>query len=184
MVFAVLEANQVRFTGPNTWRPESLPEPTGGRAASRGEALFSMLFSVTFVLWWAGLVELPALDTRAEAMLDFAPAAIWARMYLPILACSVAGIGLAYADLVRPWRTRLVSTLRAMADAASFVVAIVLLRAGHWVEVTGTRPELFKFDYWINWSIGASLAIVAGVLAFEALREVRRVMNARRGVVA
>ena len=186
IVFAVLESQRVRFTALDQWDPSGLPEPSIGRAVPRSESLFGLVFGITIILWWTDLLRVPVFvlgDTEA----DLAAAPIWASVYLPILVSMVATVATSFVDLVRPWRSTFFSLVRIAIDAGNTVLVIVILRAGHWVDVTGTTADsarLAQLDLWVNRIVQWSLMAAFAGCVFGVLVEIRNVMKARRETVA
>jgi len=176
IVFAVLEHQRVRITALDNWQPSTLPEPQDGRPVPRGESLFALIANITFLFFWTGLIGLPAIAELGAMPVRFAAEPIWSVLYFPILLSVAVTIALSLADLLRPWRTRLVSGARIVNALAFAGIVIALLRARHWVGVSA-EPEfadrVARADYWINTSIGWTLIVVLAVTLFELIYELR-----------
>ena len=85
---------------------------------------------------------------------------IWAAVFLPVLISLLLTVATSFVDLVRPWRTTFFSMLRVAIDVGNGLIAVAVLRAGHWVEVFGDpqhAEQLTRADYWINQGIKWSL---------------------------
>ena len=63
---------------------------------------------------------------------------------------------------------------------------MVVLRAGHWVQVIGDpqyADQLARADYWINQGIKWSLVTMIVICLFDALHEIWNAVKARREAV-
>ena len=135
IVFTVLESQRVRITTLDKWDPSWLPEPHEGRAVPRSETLIGLIFTTTFLLWWTDLLRAPQLIDYGGEPVRFIADPIWAAVFLPVLISLLLTVATAFVDLVRPWRTTFFSMLRVAIDAGSGLIAVAVLRAGHWVQV-------------------------------------------------
>jgi hypothetical protein len=182
IVFAVLDHEKVRINVLDNWNPSRLPEPTGGRVIPRSETVLGLVFTLTFLVWWIGLIRMPELVLRPGEGIEFAPAAIWTMLYVPILVCAVAGVCVSLIDLVRPWRTLAVSILDMSINAASLVILIVALAADQYVIVSGPGVYAGSIDraYWVNQIVEWCLMIVAAITVFDLGSELWRVRKSRR----
>lgn len=187
IVFAILEREQVRFTALDRWNPAALPEPGHGRAVPRSESVFDLIVSLTMLVWWVDLVQLPSLMHDDGAPVRFIPAPIWGQVFYPFLAALVAGIGLSLIDTIRPWRSTLVSALALTVNAVQIVIVAVILRAGHWVTMAAV-PQVSEqantAELWANRSIHVALLVAATILIADTLHELWRMVKARREAVA
>ena len=76
--------------------------------------------------------------------------------------------------------------MRVGIDVGSGLIAVAVLRAGHWVQVVGDpqhADRLARADYWINQGIKWSLLTIIVVCLFEALNEIWHTVKARREAV-
>lgn len=186
IVFTVLESQRVRITTLDKWDPSWLPEPHQGRAVSRTETLFNLIFTTTFLLWWADVLRAPQLIDYGGDPVRFVADPIWAAVFLPVLISLLLTVASSFVDLIRPWRTTFFSMLRVMIDVGSGLIAVAVLRAGHWVQVLGApelADKLARADYWINQGIKWSLLTIIVICAFDALHEIWNAMKARREAV-
>jgi hypothetical protein len=185
IVFAILEHQRVRITTLDHWTPTSLPQPQDGRPVPRGESLFALIANITFLFLWTGLISLPAVAEFGAMSVRFEPAPVWTMVYFPIMLSVLVTIGVSLADLLRPWRTRLVSRVRITNALAFAGIVIALLRARHWVTIAADpafADRAARTDYWVNTSIGWTLIVVLGVTLFELIYELRTLPE--RGEVA
>ena len=186
IVFTVLESQRVRITTLDTWDPSWLPEPHEGRAVPRSETLIGLIFTTTFLLWWTDLLRAPQLIDYGGDPVRFVADPIWAAVFLPVLISLLLTVTTSFVDLMRPWRTTFFSMLRIAVDVGSGLIAVAVLRAGHWVQVVGDpqyADRLVRADYWINQGIKWSLLTIIVICMFEALHEMWNTMKARREAV-
>jgi hypothetical protein len=182
IVFAILDHEKLRITVLDAWKPENLPEPKAGRPIARSETVLGLIFALTFLIWWIGLVRLPDLSFYAGDSVRFEAAPIWRALYYPILASLIAGIGVYLIDLVRPWRTLTVSAVDLAINLANVVIIAMILRAGHYVEVLGSPDQgarLAPASYWINTIINLVFLTVGAATIFEVLNEIWKMTKAR-----
>lgn len=183
IVFAILERQRVRITALDNWQPSQLPAPQDGRAVSRGESLFSLITTITFVFFWTGLIQLPAGAELGGGTVRFVADPVWAGAYYPIMMSVIVTIATSFVDLMRPWRTTVFSLVR-IANAFAFVgITAMILRARHWITIVTESADVERVarsDHWINVSIEWTLiAVMAGTL-FEALSELWQWFSSRR----
>jgi hypothetical protein len=181
IVFAILDHEKVRINVLDHWSPAKLPEPTEGRIIPRAETIIGLVFTLTFLVWWIGLVRVPELVLRPGDGVEFAPAPIWTTLYLPILVCAIAGAGVYFIDLVRPWRTVTVSIVDMIVNAASIVILVAILRADQYVIVSGPGVLAGNIDraYWVNQVVEWSLMVVTAIAIFDLCYELWRVRKTR-----
>ncbi len=184
IVFAVLESQRVRITALDNWKPAALPEPQDGRAVPRGESLFSLITSITFLMLWTDVIRMAQLVEMGTTPVRLVPDPVWATVYFPILLSLLVTIAASFVDLMRPWRTLLFSVTRIANALAVIAIVAIVLRARHWVSVVADAAfadQAARADHWLNATIEWSLIIVAGITLFEAVREIWQVYRSRRG---
>lgn len=179
-VFAVLEHQRVRITALDRWEPASLPVTGNRRAVPRTETVISLVFSLTMLMWWTELIRLPDIFKFSVGSIRFVAAPIWTSMFVPVLITVLASVALTFVDLVRPWRTLPVSVARIAVSLGSAGIVAVIVRAGHWVDISRDPPGAGTIVRdWMNPTIEWSLIIAAGIMLIEAFLEVRAVLRAR-----
>lgn len=185
IVFAILDHEKVRITLFDKWNPATLPEPSGERHVPRAETIFGLVFTLTFLTWWIGLVRIPEYFFEPHAGLRFAPAPIWATLYVPILLTAIAGAAVHVIDLVRPWRSVTVSVIDMTINAVNVAILAMILNAGEYVLVSGTGVTAEGFDraLWVNRSVAIGLGFIAVVIIFDICHELWRLRRARRTMV-
>ncbi|MET4685371.1 HAAS signaling domain-containing protein [Brevundimonas faecalis] len=133
-----------------------------GKRAGRetpGDALWSLIAGVVFILWWIGVLHVPGLDhfglRSGDMTVTAAP--IWTVLFAPILAWVVAGTAADAMSLIQPRAVRL---------QAFFKIPVAM--GGLWIGWS-----LFMAGHWFTLSQGGRTALVEGGLtnvSFEALR--------------
>jgi len=141
-------------TAKATWTPRARAKSWPG-----GDHLFSLLATGLFLLWWVGLIHLPALGQLAlrgeDATVTGAP--IWTTLFLPILTYGLIRMSIDLDGLFRPHAVR----MRAVGEAA-------LAAAGLWLTWT-----IFQAGHWFTLEQGGQTARIAGdwlMLDFHRLR--------------
>lgn len=183
VVFAILEGQHVRITALDHWQPAQLPGPRDGRAVARGESLFSLITTITFLMLWTDLIRLPAIVEWGDDPVRFVPNPVWTSLYLPILLSVLVTIATSFVDLMRPWRTPFFSILR-IANALAFAgIVVVALRARHWITVAADAAladRAARADYWMNLSIEWTLIAIMAIALFEASYEFWQLFKSRQ----
>lgn len=131
------------MTGSDKAKAEWLPKGArvwGLRAETprAAEALWSLIASAVFILWWIGAINftgLAAFSLRGgEVSVTAAP--IWSLLFAPILAWVVAGMAVDGITLWRPGAGRLRAFLKIPVAAAGLWIGWRLFEAGHWATLT------------------------------------------------
>ena len=185
LVFAVLEREQVRFTALDKWDPSWLPAATSGRPVPRGESVAGLVFGLTFLVWWVGLIHAPEITSWGGAPVRFVAAAIWSTIYYPILFSLLASIAIYIVDLVRPWRTITVSLIDLALGIYNVVIVGIVLRAGHFVEVIGDpshADRLTRANSFINASVEWTFVVLGAVFILDMLYEIWVMTHAAKSV--
>lgn len=183
IVFAVLENQRVRITALDNWDPARLPAPQDGRAIPRTDTIFSLVFTIAFVMVWTDLVRLPDVASYNGMPIRFTADAVWASIYVPVLITMLVSIATSFVDLMRPWRTRLFSAIQIANNLFAIGILAVTLRAGHWATITAppeAADQAARAERWINVSIEWTLVIIAAVTAFEIAWELWQLSKSRR----
>lgn len=84
---------------------------------------------------------------------------------------------------MRPWRTRLFSTILVMNNLVALGLLAVVWRAGHWMTVLTSAEfadQAARADRWINLSLELTVLIIGGITLFETLRELGQMFTGRR----
>ena len=183
LVFAILEHEQSRISLFDNWNPAKLPEPSQGRAVPRSESLLGLVFALTFLVWWTGLVRVPDFLVWGDDPVRVVPAPIWGQLYYPILLALVSSIAIYLIDLVRPWRTLTISIVDISIGLLHVAIVVVVLRAWHLVDVTGApqhADQLARFSYLLNNTVRGVFMAIGLVASFDILYEVWKMLGSRR----
>lgn len=184
IVFFVLDHEKVRITALDNWNPTSLPEPSQVRFVPRSETVFGLVFTLTFITWWIGIVRVPDYFWQPNDDLRLALAPIWTTFYLPILVTAIIGAGVHLIDLVRPWRSARVAIVEVLNNTAVVVILAMILRAGEYVVVSGSGVNADNIDraYWLNRLVGWGLSSTMVVIIIVTGVQLWRLLRARRAV--
>ena len=151
----------------------------------RGESVAGLVFGLTFLLWWLGLIHVPQITSWGGQPVRFVSAAIWTTMFYPILISLLASIAIYLVDLVRPWRSITVSLIDLAIGVYNVVIVAMVLRAGHFVEVIGDPRHadvLTRADSFINASVEWTFIVLGAVFILDMLYEVWLMTHASKSV--
>jgi hypothetical protein len=182
VVFAVLEHERVRITALDNWNPAKLPNPSTERIIPRSETLPGLIAMLTFLVWWAGLIRLPSFTEYSGVAVKLVAAPVWSQIYWPVLISLIAGIAVALIDLMRPWRSLVVSVVDIAINLFNVTVIVFIIRAGHYVDVIGDAPnadKLTRADYWMNASISWTFMVLGAVVLLDVLYEIWQITHKR-----
>jgi hypothetical protein len=182
IVFAILESAHVRLTALDNWDPLRLPAATEGREVPRSESALGLVFGFTFLIWWLDWIRVPQFISYEGAPVSFTLAPVWNQMYLPIMISLVAWIAILLVDLVRPWRSLAVSVADIGLNMFNLGVVAVVLRAGHFVDVSGA-PEfanrLLRAETLLNNIVTGTFIVIGLLSVYELLYEVWKIRKLR-----
>lgn len=183
IVFALIDRQHVRINVLDNWNPATLPEPSDGRAIPRSESVVGLVITLTLAIWWMGLTPLPAFTVYSSDDVRFVGAPIWEELHPGIAFSLLAAAALHLIDLVRPWRTAVVSAFDIAISLFNLLLITLLVRAGHYVDVLGGNVDadkLTRSSEWFNRIAGWSLMIVGAGIAVHMLWEVWLLVKSRR----
>lgn len=182
IVFAILEHERVRITALDRWDPKQLPRQPEVRTVPRSESLISLVVTLTFVVWWIGVVRGPDSIRYSGESVQVTGASIWLDLYWPILLVAAGSAMVCLLDLVRPWRSAPVSVVKIVVGLAQIAVVVMLFRAGTWVEVSADATgavQAARVAFVLNNTVRICLAGIATVAGWEILREAWLMVKAR-----
>jgi hypothetical protein len=183
IVFAILEHEKTRISLFENWNPAKLPEPQSGRMVPRSESVMGLVFSLTFLVWWTGLLRVPDFAFIDSRPVTFVPSPIWATLFYPILLLLLSSIVIYLIDLVRPWRTLTISAIDIVIGLLHIAVVVVILRAWHVVDVVGDPQHVAQIErvsYVANNTIRGVFIAIGLVASFDILYEVWKMVGGRR----
>ncbi len=143
VVFAALERTGAGARILTAWRPaRDLPNLQAPRRRQRPiDHVAGIVVQGVFLLWWLGVLPIgwqPFIAPHPGQTLHFAFAPVWQSLYWPIAGLSLLIMLVHAAKLLGRASPRAVYGLDMLMQAGVLAVAGVLLRAGHWVIVTGS----------------------------------------------
>ena len=182
IVFAILEHERVRLNVLDSWNPKRLPNPDDVREVPRSESVVGLIFALTFLIWWTGLIRVPDLIFFNSEPARIVPGPMWAALHLPILISLLASIAIYTIDMVRPWRSTAVSLVDIGIGLANLGIITMILRANNYVQVQAAAEHVAnaaRAEYYINNSIMVTFAVIGIITAWDVLCEIWRVVKAR-----
>ena len=184
IVFAILEHEQVRIKALDNWDPTRLPAGTDVREVPRSETVIGLVISLTFLVWWVGLVRVPEIVFVDGDAVRFTPAPLWAQLYYPILASGVAAVIIYLIDLVRPWRTVPVTVADIVLGLVNVAIIVFLLRYdGPYVNLAADpqfSERVATVTKWVNVSIVWTVAAIGVVTIWDVLSQLWELTKSRR----
>lgn len=183
IVFAILDHEQVRINPLANWDPRRLPTGNDTHAVPRSETVIGLVFSLTFLVWWVGLVRVPEIVFVDGDPVRFVPGPIWARLYYPILAVLLASVVIYLIDLVRPWRTLAVTAADIVLGLAHIAIVVVVLRNGPYLSVTADpqfADQAVRVTTWANVAVTWTFAVIGVVAIWDLLDQLWKLTKSRR----
>lgn len=184
-VFYALEQQRVRITTLDNWDPGTLPDFRDGRTIPRSESVGALVFSVAFLMWWTGLVRVPDLSTVAglNGPVTLVAGPIWDTIYLPVLVLVIVQMAISVVDIVRPWRTIMVSAIDIGINALNAILLIwVVQQRPQFFGVSGDPAQadnLIRLARFINGGLTWGLVVVAAVILLDILYEIWQMTHPR-----
>jgi hypothetical protein len=180
VVFAIMEHYPVKFKAFEEWDPRRLPRipksTAGSRGTPRATAIFelaaSLIAATLFVAWFRTTFDLGGIRITLTP--------IWRSIYWPSLLVILSGVPKGWVSLMWPERTRLRFGFRVAINAATLILAAILLNAGTWVELTGLgfpAPDIAEAAKWTNFGIKISLIMAAVIAIGDAIPEGMRLFK-------
>ena len=182
-VFYVLERERVRITALDHWDPRRLPAYSNGRSLPRSETIPGLVVTVLALLWWVGLVRLPYFAWHQGEPVQFVATSIWTVVYVPVLLIMIASVIVSVIDVIRPWRTPLMSAIDVAVNASGVVLLVYVLRdRPQFVEVVGSAVNadtVTRIARMVNFSLTWVFVVLTAVLVLDILYEVWMVARSR-----
>jgi hypothetical protein len=171
--FAIAERS--RFL--ERWSPRKLPAERDPNRIPRSESIGDLVGNLVFALWWVGMLRLPSI-----APVQATPAPIWSELHWPVLLLALVAVAMAAINIVRPWWTRLRSSLSLGIDLADLILISALLAAGRWVEIAvpnAPADKIAVLERWANLSIAVTLGAIGVAMIVGIVRGIRRLRRPR-----
>ena len=166
------------------WKPEQLPDLGDFQTKSKSawESMFEVAVGAGFILWWAGLIQVPLVYNNVKG-LTLIPDPIWMALWAPILALMIARLVGNLVQWLRPrWKAaRAVLSVGTAAGALALLAS--LYRAGHWLTaVSTTMPaaKVAEIDRSTNLGVHYALIVIGVIWIFQCGQELWRLYAGRR----
>ncbi|WP_109807879.1 hypothetical protein [Sphingosinithalassobacter portus] len=175
LLFALIEHTGLLGKYLARWQPDKLPKIAIKPPRKRQlNPFFAIAFSIGFLLWWSGLIDIDPLRTAGS---DYAMhgTAVWQRLHMPIFALVSAGLILHLVTLLRP-QARLVRAALLIAIAAgTILIAATLHQAGSLIALTpltaNGAAHLAEAQSGINEGLNAATLGIGILAAFRCVIE-------------
>jgi hypothetical protein len=192
IVFALIDAK----AGPETiaqarrdhaslferWDPRSLPAvPRHPRTVPLWIVALDLVGAVLLLAWWVAIPSRPWLMFGPGAAF-LAPGPGLLAAYVPVTVAAVLVVAIRLFGL---WRPDLRKTLGVVCNLVSLIgLAVLFGNGGPYVIASPELPasaELGRAMPWIDRSFAIGFVIAAAIMAYEAVRDGRRLVLGRRG---
>ncbi len=182
MIFALLDHYHGTVKGLDTWDPRKLPRvPFQPDTSARWDQLAGFIFGMlAAVVWVYFLSRRTGFSFPGGPVISLTP--IWAYVYWPILALTVAGAAADLVGFLHPGWSSIRSRVRIAIDACMLVLVATLFTSGNWVRIAASTLQsanLSQLMTWINASIQITLALAAVIIIGDAALEIRRILRLR-----
>jgi hypothetical protein len=180
LIFAILERKGFPEEHLRNWTPAQLPDPLD-KPKSQWESAVEVGLGIAFLLWWTGVVTIPAIVVGDVVRIAAAP--IWQDFYWPIVTIVAVQLAVNVMEWVRPrWKTAK-SILTIGLCAATLAIVAGVYRAGSWVVVAPTArtnaEQAAKLTESVDLALQIALAVVALLMVFQALGEAWKLVRSR-----
>jgi hypothetical protein len=142
LVFAILERAQRKSHFLEEWNPRKLPPVNNPNLISRFNSIVELAANMIFCLWWTANMFTGVVLNQVNLRIALAPVP-WRYFFWGFLLISFVNIGLAVANLARPYWTAPRAAIRLVSDMAGSVFFCWLLKANILAELSGASipPE-------------------------------------------
>jgi hypothetical protein len=181
VVFALADRYHTKWI--DQWNPRKLPRVAAPSQQMEWYNHFAgFAFGIAAVIFWGVMMwHRSAFVVGAGLRISAAP--IWGQMYWAILALTAArALVDLYAFVRRAW-TRGQSYLWLVLDVAGMAMALLLLRAGNWVDIVAPDGAA-KMASVVNGAIQIGLVFAAIVPLYDVVKQVRRLYHGKHGQAA
>jgi len=177
LVFALVERQR---PAAHEWDPRRLPPVRGAKPTPRYVALVEFFTAVV-----VGLIFVVSFQTNFELNgMRIALSPAFRLMYWPTLFVLLSGIPVGAVSFFLPAAVRLRSAIRLAANLLTLGVVGVLLSWGSWVEISAPMfraADVAEAERWTNFGILVTLLIIAIVVLFEAIGDLRKLLDRSGG---
>jgi hypothetical protein len=142
LIFAILERVQLKNHFLEEWDPRKLPPVNNPNVISRFNSIVELAANFFFCVWWTGHMSSGVVLNQVNLRIALAPAP-WRYFFWGFLLIAFVNIGLAIANLARPYWTAGRAAIRLVSDMAGSVFFCWLLKANILAELSGASipPE-------------------------------------------
>lgn len=183
LIFAILERTGWLTKHLQRWRPEQLPDLKDLRLKPKSlwETCFEAAMSLAFLLWWTGVIHLPA-AMRPGMAVEFAP--VWTQLWWPIFAIVAGRLLLNLIQLARPrWRS-LQALIATATTVAALAVLATLYHAGRLVTFLSDEMnpiKLARTQESLDMAIHIGLIATGAIWTIQWATEMWKLWRMRRG---
>ena len=174
IIAAVLQHQNVSLKFLNDWNPRDLPKRLRRpifRPQSRIDHVGGVVTQTVFILWWTGVINVAVpyvtyIPLKVGQRLDLARAPIWDVLFWPVVGFTLIGLVLNLLKLAGKADRSSVHGLDLVRDVVALVIALIALRASHWIEVSGVgipAQTLAEIAHGVN--IGLQVALIVAAVA-------------------
>jgi hypothetical protein len=175
--FAILQRYFPRLRLFSHWRARDLPAVGRTRRAAWFDDVAGMVANVLFLLVWTQAIDVSGMFAFGPNHLHFGLAPVWQDLYWPFIALALAGIVVHGFRLVQNANSRLATILDLVLQGGIVTTAILALRAGHWIVVSGqgiAEGGIEQLESGVNMASQVGLAVVVCIALFRAGYELWR----------
>ena len=142
--FALMERSGLKVNLAEHWDPLSLRDRHKYLAVDRRDLTTSIICEFVLLLWWIGVLVLPAQVSWAEASLTVARSPAWSVVFWPVIVL-LAGSGVLSSVMmwIGYWGSRTI-TLRLIIETAAAPILVYLIRAPELVVLETTGEMAFE----------------------------------------
>ena len=120
------------------WQPRNLPS-AGVKLKSRFDAVVEAGMALIFLFWWFGILHFQSW-VPLPGSVSLHLASIFAMLFWPIAAYAVIEFLVSLLAVVARSRVKTHAVASIARYAVGIIIFTLLLRAGHWIIVTGDLP--------------------------------------------
>ena len=178
LIFAVFQFTEARTHFLENWNPRELPPVRDPYRISRANSVAELVAGLVFVLWWMAYASSPVLFDGPAFKLALNP--VWMYYFWGYLAVSLFNIGLAIANLRRPYWSTLRASCRLASDLAGgalfcWLVKVDILASIYIANMTPGQTLVLKkaIQVWMGISFPIAVIIVAIIAVVDLFRIVR-----------
>jgi hypothetical protein len=179
VAFAILDRYRAKWE--DNWDPRKLPGvPPAHQPMQWYNDFAGFAFGIGAFVFWAVMMRRGELAFPGGARFILGP--IWSQIYWAVLGLTLARACVDLYSFVRPVWNRARSWMRLGLDAATIVMALVLLRVNNWVDIAGpnvSAADVAKAMLWINGTVEITLIAIVVITLIDVARQLRLLVRAK-----